>query len=355
MIEVGAGLSLAVPLSVGTLQWGTTPLDQYLINPNGCINERTCLEIAEELCRSHVTLFDTAEGYGGGTSEKRLGRVAAAAFSKVSAADRPILMTKFLPTFWRFSHGCFERALRASNKRLGIDCCPIYLLHSPVHWRPIEFWVEAAAMCKRKGLLTALGLSNCNADEVRRAHRAGAQHGVPVIVNQVMYNLLDYNSAELREMEKACNDLGITIIAYSPIGQGLLTDGLTPLKFERNRPARMTGLTWDSLSQLRACIADIASQRGKTMAQVALNWCISHGTVPLVGCRSLAQARDSLGALGWSLSPDEAAALDRNALRRSTLESPRWRRAVFVGLAGAVMVACRALDWLGWGMVRRAR
>jgi pyridoxine 4-dehydrogenase len=210
-------------------------------------------------------------------------------------------------------------------------------------------------MCKRKGLLIALGLSNCNAGEVRRAHRAGVQFGVPVIVNQVMYNLLDYNSAELREMERACTDLGITIIAYSPIGQGLLTDGLTPQRFERNRPARMTGLTWDSLSELRACLAAIAAQRGKTMAQVALNWCVRHGTVPLVGCRSLAQARDSLGALGWALSPEEVAALDGSALRRSTLESPRWRRALFVGLAGAVMVACRTLDWLGWGMVRRAR
>jgi aryl-alcohol dehydrogenase-like predicted oxidoreductase len=250
-IDLGAGLSLAVPLSIGTLQWGTTLLDQYLVNPNGCIEENMAFEITDELRRHHVTLFDTAEGYGGGTSEKRLGRVASSSFSEAPQSDRPILMTKFLPAFWRYSHACFERALRASNRRLGIDCCPIYLLHSPVHWRPLEYWVEAAAICKRKGLLKALGLSNCNADEVRRAHRAGEKHGVPVIVNQVMYNLLDYKSAELREMESTCRELGVTIVAYSPIGQGLLTDGLTPQKYDP--PSSTPPLRGYSLRSLQSC------------------------------------------------------------------------------------------------------
>ena len=74
-LSLGAGLYLSVPMSVGTLQWGTTPFDHYLINPKGCISESTALEIVQELRQNHVTLFDTAEGYGGGTSEKRLGRV----------------------------------------------------------------------------------------------------------------------------------------------------------------------------------------------------------------------------------------------------------------------------------------
>mmetsp|Transcript_33187 Transcript_33187/g.88117 ORF Transcript_33187/g.88117 Transcript_33187/m.88117 type:complete len:356 (-) Transcript_33187:38-1105(-) len=344
MTELGAGLSIAVPLSIGTLQWGTTPIDQHMINPNGCITEHTALEIVEELRKNKVTFFDTAEGYGGGTSEKRLGRIASKVYP---SSEKPILMTKFLPTFWRFSHGCFERALRASNRRMGIDCCPIYLLHSPVHWRPIEFWVEAAAICKKKGLLMALGLSNCNADEVRRAHQAGIKFGVPVVVNQVMYSLLDYNSEKLRDMEKVCNDLGITIVAYSPIGQGLLTDGLTPERFKTNRPAKMTGLTWDSLEVLRESLRRVAGRHGKTMAQVAINWCICHGTVPLVGCRSAAQARDTCGALGWKLSSEDMEELDRLALGRSTLESPRWRRALFVVFFGCLFATSRALDWLG--------
>ena len=182
--DLGAGLVLDLPLSVGTLQWGTTPIDQKLINSKGCISETECKAIFSEFCSSGVTLWDTAEGYGGGTSEKRLGRCMEEYYSgkensaliqegEETEGSFIVCMTKFLPAPWRYSHGCFERALRDSNKRMNIKCCPIYLIHSPVHWRPLEFWVEAAAICKRKGLLTALGLSNCNAEQVRKAVLAG--------------------------------------------------------------------------------------------------------------------------------------------------------------------------------------
>jgi len=253
------------------------------------------------------------------------------------------------------SHACFEGALRASNKRLGVDCCPIYLLHTPVHWRPLEFWVEAASICKRKGLLKTLGLSNCNADQVRRAVNAGKKHGIPVVCNQVHYSLLDYGSRELMEMEMTCKELDVLIIAYSPIGQGMLTDSLTSQSFSSNRVSRMLRLDYDDVQPLRHAIRRIADSHGeKTMAQIALNWCVAHGTVPLVGCRSLKQARDTLGCIGWDLTENEVKELDRLALSRSTLESPLWRRYLFVSLAGFVMLACRGLDWLGWGMVKQA-
>mmetsp|Transcript_63780 Transcript_63780/g.152087 ORF Transcript_63780/g.152087 Transcript_63780/m.152087 type:complete len:347 (+) Transcript_63780:74-1114(+) len=340
-MELGAGLTLSLPLSVGTLQWGTTAIDNSVINAKGCITDATAHQIAQAFSDAGVTLWDTAEGYGGGTSEQRLGRTAA-------NSNGVIIMTKFLPTFWRWRHADFERALRRSLRNLGTSSCHIYLLHSPVHWKPIEFWVEAAAICHRKGLMQAMGLSNCNAEEVRRAYNAGQRYGVPVILNQVMYNLLDYNSPKLQEMEATCKELGVTIVAYSPLGQGLLTDGLTPEILAKNRPARMTGLTFEKLLPLRSCMKQIADSHSKTMGQVAVNWCVCKGTVPLVGCRSAAQAQDSVGGvLGWRLSAEEVKQLDRVALSRSTLESPRWRRAIFVGLASMVMMACRIADALG--------
>jgi hypothetical protein len=115
------------------------------------------------------------------------------------------------------------------------------------------------------------------------------------------------------------------------------------------------------------------------MAQVALNWCIQHNVIPLVGCRSPSQARDSVGCLGWSLSKQDVKKLDQVALDKSTLESksilgvrkkslsaciftyiifflslftgPPWRRMIFVTLFGIVMVVCRTLDSLGFGSV----
>jgi len=295
------------------------------------------------------------QGYGGGTSEKRLGRSASAVFAGHPELE-PLYMTKFLPAPWRgLTHACFERALRASLRRLGASRCPIYLLHSPVHWRPIEFWVEAAAKCKKKGLLTALGLSNCNADQVRRAVSAGKKYGVEVVVNQVMFNLLDYNSPSLREMKRTCDELHVTIIAYSPFGQGLLADNLTEEAFEVNKPAKMMRLKYDSLSSLRRVIKRIADDHGnKSMAQVTINWCRAHGTIPLVGCRTVRQARDSLGALEWDLSKEEVKELDQLALSRSTLDSPKWRRGLFVGLASIVMTMCRIFDMFGFGMVLEA-
>lgn len=198
-------------LALGMLQWGTTPIDNTIINgPRGILTEAEAWEIYQTFRTHGVVLFDTAEGYGGGTSEKSLGRLlqqetgndsndrqeksgdgdttVATTDTDITNTDGTtdsknkhdhhdhniIIMTKFLPSPWRWRHEHFERALCASNKRLGISATPIYLLHSPMHlYRDIEYWVESAAICKKKGFLTYFGLSNCSAEEVRRAVDAG--------------------------------------------------------------------------------------------------------------------------------------------------------------------------------------
>lgn len=112
--------------------------------------------------------------------------------------------------------------------------------------------------------------------------------------------------------------------------QGLLTKDLTPEKFDTIRVAKMAGVTMADLEPLRAKVAALASKHGRTMAQVCLNWAICHGAVPLVGCRSVAQARDSVGCLDWRLGGGEVAELDAAALSLSTLAKPKRRRAMFV-------------------------
>jgi aryl-alcohol dehydrogenase-like predicted oxidoreductase len=342
-------------LALGTLQWGTTPLDESIINGSrGVLSESEASNIYSAFRSKGVVLFDTAEGYGGGTSEKRLGRLR----QKEPASDEKnaaILMSKFLPSPWRYTHDHFESALRASNGRLGITKAPIYFLHSPMHlFRSVEFWVEAAASCKRKGLLDALGLSNCSADEVRRAVAAGEKFGIPVIVNQVHFSLLDYNSSALQEMQVCCDELGVSIIAYNCLGQGLLTDNMDEVKFSKNKPAKMMRIQWSELNALRKALRQIADKHNASMAQVAVNWCRSHNVIPLVGCRSKQQAYDTLGALDWDLFSHERELLDNLALTRCTLDSPVWRRKLFVVLAGVVMTTCRLFDLLGLGVVKKA-
>lgn len=170
-------LVLQVPLAVGSLQWGTTPVDDHKFNSKGVLSETEARHIVDGFTEGGVTLWDAAEGYGGGTAEKQLGRLL--------SSPPAICMIKFLPVPWRYSHACFERAVRGSCTRLQVTCIPIYLLHSPVHWSAIEHWVESAAIYKKKGLIQTMGLINCNADQVCRAVQAGKEVSMlaPLIVN----------------------------------------------------------------------------------------------------------------------------------------------------------------------------
>ncbi|KAL7560016.1 hypothetical protein ACA910_013508 [Epithemia clementina (nom. ined.)] len=357
-------LGLTAPLAIGTLQWGTTWVDDKIINRTGCIPEKECQAILDAVMKSGVTLIDTAEGYGGGTAEKRLGRLlgdkptttsSSGSKNEPGTEKKVVIMTKFIPVPWRAFHSDFVWAVRHSCERLKVDCIDVYLLHSPVHWRRIEYWVESAAIVKRKGLIQAMGLSNANADQVRRAVTAGRLHGVDIVCNQVHYSLLDYNSKALQEMEKACRELDVVIVGFSPIGQGLLTDNLTDEKWKKNKLTRILRLQRSDIEPLRNALQEISKAYNKTMAQVAMNWSIQHQVVPLVGCRSLVQATDSLGCLGWSLKPADVKRLDELALDRSALQSPPWRRALFVTLFGIVNLVCRTLDYFGQGNIHNKK
>ena len=164
-------------------------------------------------------------------------------------------------------------------------------------------------------------------------------------------------------MQKTCHELGVSLVAYNCLGQGLLTDDLNREKFGSNKPAKMMRIGWTDIVPLRSALRRIAdahstvengSTKSVTMAQVSLNWCRAHNTIPLVGCRSVRHAKDILASLDWKLKPEEVAELDALALSRCTLDSPVWRRKLFVVLAGVIMTACRWMDLLGLGVVKQA-
>ena len=196
-----------------------------------------------------------------------------------------------------------------------------------------------------------MGLSNANADQVRRAVATGKLHGVEIVCNQVHYSLLDYNSKALQEMESTCRELNVVIIGFSPMGQGLLTDNLTAEKWKSNKLPKMLRLQRSDIEPLRSALQELSKSYDKTMAQVAMNWCIQYDIVPLVGCRTLSQAKDSLGCLGWTLKPADVKRLDQLALDRSALQSPPWRRAIFVTLFGIVNLVCQTLNYFGYGSI----
>ncbi|KAI9002082.1 aldo/keto reductase [Hyaloraphidium curvatum] len=350
----GNALGLAVPLGVGTMMWGDTPLDARIA---GILDASVLDSLVAEATAANITLFDTAEGYGGGTSEKRLGDAVARA-SKVPAASL-LLSTKFLPTLWRWTPWAVARAARGSCERLGIKQCPLYFIHSPVHPMPVEVWIRGVSLAVEEGTVRDLGLSNFNARQVERAVAEAKRLGnVRIAANQLMCNLLVSNSPELKETIRVCREHGIAVVAYSPLGQGLLCDGLTEEKAANTRLLTMTGLTYPDLANLRGVVAEIAAAHGKKMAHVALRYLIQQGHVPLVGMRRIEHLREALGAVGWELTADEMARLDAAALGRHTFEKPRWRRSLFVVFISLLMVAYKAsslwaaarerLSWSYW-------
>jgi aryl-alcohol dehydrogenase-like predicted oxidoreductase len=204
-----------------------------------------------------------------------------------------------------------RKALERSLQRLGLPRVDLYQVHWPYPPVPIETWVLALADAAREGLIGAIGVSNYNAGQTRRAVAVLGRRGLTLASNQVEYSLLQRN-IERNGVLDACWQLGVTVIAYSPLAMGLLAGrygpanpppGLRRRMYLRRDPAKLVAL--------QELLREIGAARGKTPAQVALNWVICQGALPIPGAKTAHQARENAGALGWRLSPDELAALDR--------------------------------------------
>mmetsp|Transcript_90209 Transcript_90209/g.263815 ORF Transcript_90209/g.263815 Transcript_90209/m.263815 type:complete len:388 (-) Transcript_90209:303-1466(-) len=356
-------LSLPSGICVGTMQWGNTSIDRFFFGPTLPDSQLDGV-VASALSRG-IAFFDSAEGYGGGTSELRLAASCERVGKELGAdGPRPVIATKFLPTIWRYTKASFMASLDASLRRLGTPVIDLYFIHSPVHPLPIERWVGFACDAVEAGKVREIGVSNCNADEVCRAVAVASARGLSIAANQIMYNLLTYSSPALQETKKVCAELGVRLMCYAPVGQGLLVEDLQPERLPHIKLTRMTRVTWDELQPLRTALRSIAQAHAKTMAQVALNWTLCHGHVALVGCKRTGHVDDACAALGWRLSPSEQATLDSLALNRSTLAKPRARRFVFMVLLSGLVAAYRFEIWLrsmvksvcslASGLVRRA-
>eukprot|EP00759_Apiculatamorpha_spiralis_P028916 PhF_6_TR31387/c0_g1_i3/m.45971 len=338
------GLTLSVPLGIGTMMWGGLAMDRKV---NGyIIDDDTLTSIITSAIKKGITFIDTAEGYGGGSSEERIRDVLAPTTTQSSSL---ILATKFLPTLWRWTEASFLRALRGSNRRLGITCCDVYFIHSPVHPLHLEVWVRAARTAIQLGLMKKLGLSNFNTMQVRRACSLAAELGVPVAANQLMVNLMVFASPELQATLLECKQWGLAIIAYSPLGQGLLCKPLMDETSAKDvRLSRMTGLQYDDLVPLRSAIMEVAAKHGPgtTMTHVCIAWSIAKGCIPLVGCRKVAQLEDAFLGTHLALTPEDVSKLDAMALGKHTFEKPRWRRSLFVFFISMLVAAYRVSNWM---------
>lgn len=292
-------------LGVGTWAWGDGPFWGYGTDHQpGDVVDAFLASLD-----AGVRLFDTAEVYGHGASEKILGWMA-------RRAERPVaLATKFAPLHGRGGAKALLPALRASLRRLGVDSVGLY----QVHWADreeasIPALMDALAEAVHLGLAAHVGVSNFTATELVEAHETLARRGVSLATQQVRYSLL-HRDPEADGVLAACCARGVTLLAYSPLAQGILTGRYTadtrPYGPRGEDPA-FGAEALRAVEPLLACMREVGRAHGeKPLAQVAVNWLRAQpGVVPLVGVKTGAQARECLGALAWTLTAADLARLD---------------------------------------------
>ena len=309
IVEMPALLKPLPKMGCGTWAWGNRLLWDYEPAMDADLQQAF-----NHCVSSGVTFFDSGDSYGtgklSGQSEKLLGQFSAD--YRGPNADRICLATKLAPYPWRLTASSMVKAGEASAKRLG------HLDLVQLHWSTANYlpWQEGfllnglATLCSQ-GIASGLGVSNFGPKRLRLAHQRLSDRGIKIQTLQVQYSLLStYPITELG-LKEVCDELDIQIIAYSPLALGLLTG-----KYKRKEDLPK-GLRKFALGQLLPnvrplldCLGAIAVEKEKTMAQVAINWCICKGTLPIPGAKNLSQAQQNTGALGWSLSDSEVTELD---------------------------------------------
>ena len=209
---------LQVPrLGVGAMTWGDpsglsrfTPAKLAYGGAEGAEEEARAFEAS---LAAGVTLFDTAAMYSNGASERRLGELA--------HGTAALIATKFPPRM-RSTAEDMPRALEASLARLGRPVVDLYQHHYPAKRVDIPRLMGLMADAVAAGKVRAVGVSNYSAEQMRIAHAALAERGVPLASNQVQYSLL-HRQPETNGVLDACRELGVTLIAYQPLASGALT------------------------------------------------------------------------------------------------------------------------------------
>lgn len=303
------------PVGIGTWAWGNRLLYSYVTSDDEEL-ERAFDVLME---RGLPILFDTADSYGtgdlAGRSEELLGRFS----SSHKQGRNAILATKLAPYPSRLTAESFVDAARASSRRLRR--MPIDIAQA--HWSVAGYapWQEGALVgglgsIQLQGVAKHVGVSNYGPRGLRRVHAALAEQGIKLASAQVQYSLLS-RQPERNGMFEVAAELGVRILAYSPLCLGLLTG-----KYDATNdkwPPGPRGVLFRSqagpVANLLAVLREVAAARGVTPSQVAINWTRTRGTLPIPGVRTRRQAQEALQCIDFALTAAEVAELDAASLK----------------------------------------
>ena len=300
-------------MGCGTWAWGNRLLWNYDQSMDSQLQEvfNTCVS-------NGVTLFDTGDSYGTGKlkgrSEILLGKFVSE-YQGINQ-DKICLATKLAPYPWRLTPKSMFKAGLASIERMGrIDLVQMHW--STANYFPWQEWqlLKGLGYLYEQGLVKGVGLSNYGSKRLRKVYQLFKERNIPIKTLQVQYSLLSTYPVEELGVKETCDELGIKLIAYSPLALGILTGKYT----ENNVPPGIRGWSCKQIlpgaRSLLQCLEAIAKSHNKTMAQVAINWCICKGTIPIPGAKNPEQAQQNIGAMGWYLDSSEVAELDKEAAK----------------------------------------
>lgn len=294
---------------VSAIGYGAMVLEGYY----GSADEDEAIATLRHALDTGTSFIDTADAYGNGHNESLIARAVAA------RREEAFIATKFgivfetdwqgtaVPTGWGFSLNVngtpdyVRQALNSSLERLGVEHIDLWYLHYPDPATPIEDTVGAMAEAVKEGKARFLGLSNVNADQVRRAHSVH-----PIAAVQYEYSL--WRREAETQLLPTLRELGIALVPWSPLGSGFLTgtvENLASDDFRNNNP-RYQGKNFATNKERFAALMQFAEELEITPAQLALAWLLHQGEdiVPIPGTRKQSRVTENAAAAEMILSSD---------------------------------------------------
>ena len=304
-IRIGNSDMVVSRMGVGTMAWSKSKRWGY-----GADLGRKDVEAAFKVSVSNgPVLFDSAEIYGFGQSERILGKL-------IQGNHEPFYVaTKYAPMPWRFNRRSVIKAIDKSLDRLGVNQIDLYQVHFPRGWLKIEVLMNALADAVEAGKIRHIGVSNYSADKMNRAQSALADRGLSLVSNQVEYSLIN-REVEFNNVLERCRELGVTLIAYSPLGRGVLSGKYSPGKSTQDMRRYYAQFKDKKLATFQPLINALRAigqaHEDKSPAQVSLNWLARQpGILPIPGAKDEQQAADNAAAINWQMSDEEASCLSQ--------------------------------------------
>lgn len=283
-----------------------------------------------------LTMFDSADIYSSGKAEEVLGEAIRGRRDKVIISTKATFRAGPGPNDVGSSRHHLIRSVEGSLRRLGTDYIDLYQLHGFDALTPIEEVLSTLDQLVRSGKIRYIGCSNFSGWHVMKSLAVAEKCGLArYVAHQAYYSLIgrDYEW----ELMPLALDQGVSAVVWSPLGWGRLTG-----KIRRGQPLPETSRLQSQLvkdigppvpEEYLFCVVDVldevAHETGKTVPQVALNWLLQRPTVAtvIIGARNEDQLRQNLGSVGWTLTPEQAAKLDKaSAVTRAY---PYWHQMGF--------------------------